>query len=94
MLSHPDLLNARISPETNLINASFIRTNEQMLQFDCNRNPIKLKCRLYIVKALLFRAWDRSGKADPYIKVLLNKDIVIDDVKSRLYNTLEPVFGK
>lgn len=69
-------------------------TNDQIHQFDLNRNPIALKCRLYIIKALLFRAWDRSGKADPYIKIFLNNDLIIDDVKSRLYNTLEPIFGK
>ncbi|CAF4535152.1 unnamed protein product, partial [Rotaria magnacalcarata] len=51
-----------------------------MLQFDFNQNPITLKCRLYIIKAFLFRAWDASGKADPYIKILLNSDIIIDDV--------------
>lgn len=65
-----------------------------MFQLDFNRNPVTLKCRLYIIKALLFRSWDRSGKADPYIKLLLNNDVIVDDVQSRHYNTLEPVFGK
>jgi hypothetical protein len=65
-----------------------------MVQFDYNRNPITLKCRLYLIKALLYRGWDQSGKADPYIKIALNNDIIIDDVKNKLQNTLEPVFGK
>lgn len=69
-------------------------THKQMLQFDFNKNPVTLKCRLYIIKAIIYRAWDRSGKADPYIKILLNNDMIIDDVKEKLYNTLEPVFGR
>ncbi len=65
-----------------------------MLNFNFNQNRITLKCRLYIIKALLFRAWDSNGKADPYIKICLNNDVIIDDVKSRKHNTLEPIFGK
>ncbi|CAF1117580.1 unnamed protein product [Adineta ricciae] len=91
---NPALFNAQIESMVDRSSTSDIRTNQQMLRFDLNRNPITLKCRLYIIKALLFRAWDRSGKADPYIKVLLNEETIIDDVKSRLSNTLEPVFGK
>jgi len=71
-----------------------IRTNEHMFQFNFNKNRVTLKCRLYIVKALLFRAWDTSGKADPFIKILLNDNLIIDDNKSKMFNTLEPVFGK
>ncbi|CAF4393290.1 unnamed protein product, partial [Rotaria sordida] len=37
-------------------------TNQLMLQLDFNKNPITLKCRLYIIKALLYRSWDPSGK--------------------------------
>ncbi|CAF5017184.1 unnamed protein product, partial [Rotaria sp. Silwood1] len=69
-------------------------TNQLMLQLDFNKNPITLKCRLYIIKALLYRAWDQSGKADPFIKIALNNDTIIDDVDGKLLNTLEPVFGK
>jgi hypothetical protein len=94
MSANPAILKAQFQSETAQTVGSTIRTNEQLLQFDFNRNPITFKCRLYIVKALLFRGWDRSGKADPFIKVLLNNDLIIDDVKSRIYNTLEPVFGK
>ena len=65
-----------------------------MIHFDLNQNPITFKCRLYIIKAILFRAWDRSSKADPYIKILLNDEVIINDVKSKMFNTLEPVFGK
>ena len=82
--------NVEVQPKGNTL----VRTNEQMLQFDFNRNPITLKCRLYIIKALLFRAWDQSGKADPYIKIFLNNELITDDVTQRLYNTLEPIFGK
>ncbi|CAF1359491.1 unnamed protein product [Rotaria magnacalcarata] len=67
---------------------------DPMLQFDYNRNPIILKCRLYIIKAILYRGWDRSGKADPFIKIVLNNTTVIDDTVGKLQNTLEPVFGK
>ncbi|CAF4888115.1 unnamed protein product, partial [Rotaria sp. Silwood1] len=75
-------------------NDSAIPTNQLMLQFDFNKNPITLKCRLYIIKALLYRGWDQSGKADPFIKILLNNDTIIDDLEGKLHNTLEPVFGK
>ncbi len=83
---NPDLLN----PEMHAIT----RRNHQKLEFDYNKNPITLKCRLYLVKAIIYRGWDRSGKADPYIKIVLNNDIIIDDIKNKLHNTLEPVFGK
>lgn len=69
-------------------------TPQQMLQFDLNKNPITLKCRLYVIKALIYRGWDRSGKADPFIRVTLNNEIIIDDVKGKLQNTLEPIFGR
>lgn len=69
-------------------------THKQMLKFDFNKNPVTLKCRLYVIKAIIYRAWDRSGKADPYVKILLNNDVIIDDVKEKLHNTLEPVFGR
>ncbi|CAF5116918.1 unnamed protein product, partial [Rotaria sp. Silwood1] len=75
-------------------NDSAIPTNQLMLQFDFNKNPITLKCRLYIIKALLYRGWDQSGKADPFIKIVLNNDTIIDDLEGKLHNTLEPVFGK
>lgn len=65
-----------------------------MSQLDFNKNPIVLKCRLYVVKALIYRGWDRSGKADPFLKIALNGDTIIDDTKGKLQNTLEPVFGK
>lgn len=91
---NPMLLNPQLGSDKNKKIDSDIRTNQPMLQFDFNQNPITLKCRLYIIKALLFRAWDSSGKTDPYIKILLNREVIIDDVNSRLYNTLEPIFGK
>ncbi|CAF3351971.1 unnamed protein product [Rotaria sp. Silwood1] len=94
MSINPVLLNSQTVSETKQKLDPTIHLNQEMLQFDLNQHPITLKCRLYIIKALLFRAWDASGKADPYIKILLNRDIIIDDVKERLYNTLEPVFGK
>jgi hypothetical protein len=86
MSINPSLFNPEIRPIT--------RTNHQMLQFDYNKNPITLKCRLYLIKAILYRGWDRAGKADPYIKIALNNDTIIDDIKNKLQNTLEPVFGK
>jgi len=76
------------------ITHSMTQTSHQLLQFDYNKNPIILKCRLYVIKALLYRGWDSSGKADPYLKIVLNNDTIIDGVKDKLQNTLEPVFGK
>ncbi|CAF4451127.1 unnamed protein product [Rotaria sp. Silwood2] len=91
---NPVLLSGQIESETKQKIASSIHSYQEMLQFDLNQHPITLKCRLYIIKALLFRTWDASGKADPYIKIVINREVIIDDVKDRLYNTLEPVFGK
>lgn len=68
--------------------------DEETSKFDFHKNPISLKCRLYVIKALLFRGWDRSGKADPFIKIKLSNEIVVDDVKAKLQNTLEPIFGR
>ena len=65
-----------------------------MSQFNLNENRITLKCRLYLIKAILYRGWDASGKADPFIKIALNDITIIDDSKGKLHNTLEPVFGK
>ncbi|CAF1333357.1 unnamed protein product, partial [Rotaria sordida] len=65
-----------------------------MLQLGYSKNLITLKCRLYIIKALLYRGWDQAGKADPFIKIVLNEDTIIDDLDGKLLNTLEPVFGK
>ncbi|CAF5216134.1 unnamed protein product, partial [Rotaria magnacalcarata] len=73
---------------------AIVKTKHQMLQFDYNKNPITLKCRLYIIKAVLYRGWDQSGKADPFIKIALNNTTIIDDTEGKLRNTLEPVFGK
>ncbi|CAF1235979.1 unnamed protein product [Adineta ricciae] len=70
------------------------RTNQQMGTFNLNENRITLKCRLYLIKATLYRGWDASGKADPFIKIALNDTTIIDDTKGKLHNTLEPVFGK
>ncbi|CAF1171971.1 unnamed protein product [Didymodactylos carnosus] len=61
---------------------------------DFNKNPIIMKCRLYLIKAVLFRAWDASGRADPYLKIFLNNQIIIDDQQNKLHNTLEPIFGR
>ena len=99
MSINPVLMNTEVTaarkqtlanPDVQLKNKS----NETLFEYDLNHNPIVFKCRLYIIKALLFRSQDKSGKADPFIKILLNNDEIIDDVESRIYNTLEPVFGK
>ncbi|CAF3990497.1 unnamed protein product, partial [Rotaria sordida] len=76
------------------ITGSNMSLDHLMLQLDFNKNPITLRCRLYIIKALLYRGWDQAGKADPFIKIALNNDTVIDDADEKLRNTLEPVFGK
>lgn len=77
--------------ETILLNKS---AQQRILDLDFNRNPITFKCRLYIIKALLFRSKDQSGKADPFVKLVLNNDTIVDDAIGRIHNTLEPVFGK
>ena len=89
----PIMFNPQLSSHGQLVTGRTVKT-EQMLQFDYNRNPITLKCRLYIIKAILYRGWDRSGKADPFIKIALNNTTIIDDTAGKLQNTLEPVFGK
>ncbi len=97
-ISMPDTHNdRRLSVYPILLNpviTTITQTNQQMRLFDYNKHPITLKCRLYIIKAVLYRGSDRSGKADPYLKIALNNDIIIDDIKNKLENTLEPVFGK
>ncbi|UJR23948.1 hypothetical protein I4U23_026916 [Adineta vaga] len=85
----PDLNNLLASKEV-----VFTQTNQQMSQFNLNEHRITLKCRLYVIKATLYRGWDASGKADPFIKIALNDTTIIDDTKGKLHNTLEPVFGK
>ena len=82
-------MRANLTPVKNDLNR-----NSPMLQMDFNKNPMVLKCRLYVIKSVIYRSWDRSGKADPYIKILLNNDLIVDEVKETHYNTLEPVFGK
>ncbi|CAF1313663.1 unnamed protein product [Adineta steineri] len=74
--------------------ALLTQTNQQMSQFNLNEHRITLKCRLYLIKALLYRGWDASGKADPFIKIALGDNTIIDDTKGKLHNTLEPVFGR
>ncbi len=92
MSMNPALFNAEVSVPQQFATTNQI--NQQMLQFDFNRHPVTIKCRLYIIKALLFRSKDQSGKADPFIKILLNNDVIINDVGSKIHNTLEPIFGK
>lgn len=91
---NPALYNAQIDPIQLSRNNLFLNTNNLMSQFDFNKNPITLKCRLYVVKALIYRGWDQSGKADPFLKIALNGETIIDDIKGKLQNTLEPVFGR
>jgi hypothetical protein len=94
MSVNPADLHPEIFDQLQSKGGSAIQTNQQMLQFDYNKNPIILKCRLYIVKAILYRGWDQSGKADPFLKIVLNNETIVDDVKGKIHNTLEPVFGK
>ncbi|CAF1400273.1 unnamed protein product [Rotaria magnacalcarata] len=90
----PSILNPQLSTRRQSGMDAIVKTKHQMLQFDYNKNPITLKCRLYIIKAVLYRGWDQSGKADPFIKIALNNTTIIDDTEGKLRNTLEPVFGK
>ena len=54
--------------------------NDQLHEFDFNRNPSTCECRLAVLKALLFCAWDQSDKAHPCIKIFLSNDLIVDDV--------------
>jgi hypothetical protein len=90
---NPIVFNAELAAKTTEQYGVTVPVNP-MLEFDFNRNPVTFKCRLYIIKALLFRSKDQSGKADPFIKILLNNDVIVDDVASKIHNTLEPIFGK
>ena len=91
---NPVLMNTQLKAVSRETVISKKKIDRKILQFDFNRNPITLKCRLYIIKALLFRSKDQSGKADSYIKIALNDDVIINDSKGRIHNTLEPIFGK
>ena len=91
---NPQLINNQLKTVRRQTILSKENLNRKIVEFDLNRNPITFKCRLYIIKALLFRSKDQSGKADPFVKIVLNNDVIIDDSKSRIHNTLEPVFGK
>jgi hypothetical protein len=94
MSASPAALNPDIMAQLQARGTATVETNQQMLQFDYNKNPIILKCRLYIVKAILYRGWDSSGKADPFLKIALNNETIFDDVGGKIHNSLEPVFGK
>lgn len=90
----PILLNPQLSVQGQTTLDSNLDARNEIYRFDYNKNPVILKCRLYIIKALFYRGWDQSGKADPFVKVLVNNTTVVNDVEGRLLNTLEPVFGK
>ena len=94
MSLNPATLNPDILAQLEARGTAVAETNQQMLQFDYNKNPVTLKCRLYVVKAILYRGWDSAGKADPFLKIALNNETIFDDVKGKIHNTLEPVFGK
>ena len=92
---NPEGLDATVTPvEAKNESIPGIPANHHMLEFDFNNNPLILKCRLYVVKALIYRGWDHLGKADPFIKIALNGEVIIDDVQGKIQNTLEPVFGR
>lgn len=84
----------RLNAKRTSLSDAITKTHQHMLKFNYNEHPITLKCRLYIIKATLYRGWDQSGKADPYIKIAVNDTNVVNDIEGKLQNTLEPVFGK
>jgi hypothetical protein len=51
-------------------------------------------CRWYVIKALIYRGWDRPAKADAIIRMLLNNETIVVDVKGKLQNTLDLIFGR
>ncbi len=92
---NPALLQADIDTAFKPLNEGpLTHAQYQMTNFNLNEHQITIKCRLYLIKAILYRGWDASGKADPFIKIALNDTTIIDDAKGKLHNTLEPVFGK
>ena len=50
--------------------------------------------RVYIIKGKNLAPQDPNGKSDPYIKIMLGEEEVIDDKEHYIPNNLNPLFGK
>lgn len=56
-------------------------------------DPVNLLCRVYVVKAIDLHPTDLDGKADPYVKVQVGKQI-IKDRDNYVPKQLNPSFGR
>ena len=50
--------------------------------------------RLYVIKGRNLAPQDPNGKSDPYVKVMLGDEEVVDDKDNYIPNNLNPLFGK
>eukprot|EP00117_Sycon_ciliatum_P005571 scpid7068/ scgid9464/ Myoferlin; Fer-1-like protein 3 len=50
--------------------------------------------RVYVVKATDLQPQDPNGKNDPYLRIYLGKERLVNDKDSYIPNTLDPIFGK
>jgi hypothetical protein len=64
-----------------------------LLQDVPSNAPVKLKVRLYVVRAYGLSSQDLNGKSDPYLVIKLGSR-PIDDVANYVPQQLDPIFGR
>ncbi|XP_065176222.1 myoferlin-like isoform X2 [Sycon ciliatum] len=54
------------------------------------------KCiiRVYVIKGMNLQSQDASGKNDPYLRIYLGSERLVNDKSNYIPNTVDPVFGK
>ena len=57
------------------------------------QDPVSVLCRVYIVKAIDLHPTDMDGKADPYVKIKIGKQITVDRANF-VPKQLNPNFGR
>ncbi|CAH0547392.1 unnamed protein product, partial [Brassicogethes aeneus] len=76
------------------VTASGVNVNDGGIFQDLPRNlPLKFVARIYVVQALNLRPKDVLGTADPYIRVIFNKEVV-EDKQIYIANKSNPIFGR
>ena len=55
---------------------------------------VEVTVRLYVIRGKNLAPQDPNGKSDPYIKVMLGEEEVVDDKENYIPNNLNPLFGK
>eukprot|EP00040_Diaphanoeca_grandis_P011572 m.59384 g.59384 ORF g.59384 m.59384 type:complete len:2246 (-) comp22699_c2_seq1:263-7000(-) len=58
------------------------------------QEPIDCVVRVYIVKARELVPKDINGRADPYVKIKMGKEWIVNDRKNYIPSNLNPVFGR